>query len=321
MSPGPGHRRLAVTVVAGGEEAAGVAAGLARLLAPRGVALVGPPEAVGDGPHADGVLAVPARPATGYRTAGCECCSMRVDVLDALGLVVRRRRPPRHAVVVTPHDAVGVAQTVLSDPDLAAHLRLDAVVATCEGPALSTRIAAGGPLGTEEELATLAAADAVVVAGAHRLSPGGMGAVRRTLRSVSRAGQVLAPRGGTAVLSLVDRRAWRGRMASAPGAAVLPPPDGGPATVVVEAEGPLGADGVRAWLDRVVDDHAPGLLRLQGELCVAEHERAVDCVGMRSFVTTRRGRALPAAASHVSLVGWGLDGADLAAGLRSTASA
>jgi len=321
VSPGPGHGRLSVTVVAGGDEAAGVAAGLARLLAPRGVALVGPAEALGGGPHADGVLAVPARPATGYRTAGCECCSMRVDLLDALELVVRRRRPPRHAVVVTPHDAVGAAQTVLSDPDLAPYLVLDAVVATCEGPALSTRIAAGGPLGTEEELATLAVADAVVVAGGHRLSRGGMGAVRRTLRSVNRAGQVLAPRRGAALPTVVDRKAWRGRMASAPGAATLPAAEGGPATVVVRAEGPLGADGVRAWLDRVIDDHAPGLLRLQGELCVADHERAVDCLGMRSFVTTLPGRALPAAASHVSLVGWGLDGADLAAGLRSTATA
>lgn len=118
--------------------------------------------------------------------------------------------------------------------------------------------------------------------------------------------------------SLVDRRAWHGRMRSVHDP--RPSPDGAPATVVAQADGPLEAEGVRAWLDSVLDEHASRLLRLQGELCLAHRDSAVDCLGMRSVVVTQRGRRLGGTASQVTLVGWGLDRARLVSGLRSHAA-
>lgn len=309
---------VAVTVVAGGPEAAELAVDLAAFTAAQGVCLLGPHPAC-DGPAVEGVLAVPAEPATGYRTTGCECCSIRVDVVDGLLLSLRRRRRPRRALLVTHHDAVGVAQTLLTDPDLGGQAFLDAVIATCDGPAMATRLATGGRLGTEAELATLAMADAVVVARADRLRPAVVRRVRHAVRGVNRTGPVRAWVGGPAMLgSLVDRRAWHGRMTSVYDP--RPAPDDAPATVVVDADGPLEAEGVRAWLDGVLDDHASRLLRLQGELCLVDRESAVDCLGMRSILMTQRGRRLHSTASQVALVGWGLDRADLAAGLRSHAA-
>lgn len=309
---------VAVTVIAGGPEAAELAVELAAFTAAQGVCLIGPPRTC-DGPAVEGVLAVAAEAATGYRTTGCECCSMRVDVVDGLRLSLRRRRPPRRALLVTHHDAVGVAQTLVADPDLRGQAFLDAVIATCDGPAIATRLATGGRLGTEAELATLAMADAVVVARADRLRPAVVRRVRHAVRAVNRTGPVRARVGGPAMLgSLVDRRAWHGRMTSVHDP--RPAPDDAPATVVVDADGPLGAEGVRAWLDGVLDDHASGLLRLQGELCVVDRESAVDCLGMRSIVVTQRGRRLHGTASQVALVGWGLDRAHLAAGLRAHAA-
>lgn len=310
---------VALTVVAGGAEAGLLGHDLAAFAAPGGVFLIGPHQWCDTASGIQGVFSVPAEAATGYRTTGCECCSMRVDVVDGLRLSLRRRRRPRRVVVVTHHDAVGVAQTLLTDPDLAGQTFLDAVVATCDGPAMATRLATGGPLGTEAELATLSMADAVVVARAERLRPVVLRRVRHALRGVNRTGPVRAWVGGGAMLgSLVDRRAWHGRMSSVPDP--RPTPDGSPATLVVHADGPLKAEGVRTWLDGVLDDHGSQLLRLQGELCLADRDSAVDCIGLRSIVVTQRGKRLHATRSQVTLVGRGLDPAQLTAGLRSHAA-
>ena len=308
---------VAVTVVAGGPEAAELAHELAAFAAPGGVCFIGP-QGPTDALPVEGLLPAPAEAAIGYRTTGCECCSMRVDVIDGVRLALLRRRRPRRALVVTHHDAVGVAQTLLTDPDLRDEVFLDAVVATCDGPAMATRLATAGRLGTREELATLAMADAVVVARADRLRPTVLGRVRHALRCVNRSGPVRAWVGGPAVFgALVDRRAWHGRMREVHD--FRPAPDGAPATVVVGADRPLAAEGARAWLDEVADDHASQLLRLQGELCLVDRDTAVDCVGLRSVVVTQRGRKLHDTTSQVTLVGWGLDRERLAAGLRSRA--
>ena len=312
-----GSDRLTVTVVAGGAEAGGLATGLAACLAGDGVALVGPPDALASAPEAPGLVVVPVAPATGYRSAGCACCSVRADLVDALRLLLDRRHRPRRAVVVTHHDLVGATQTLLSDTELFRRITLDGVVASCDGSALSTRLATGGPLGTEGEMATLATADVVAILGRERLSDEGLHRVRSAVRRVNRIGPVVSPAAGAEPFrSFVGLRAWRGRLASTP----APPDlhqDGAPGTVVLEADGRLDAEGVRAWLDGVLDEHAPRLLRLQGELCVADHQRGVDCVGIRSFVTTTGGKALSAPSSHVSLVGRGLDADELLGGLRS----
>lgn len=312
-----GSDRLTVTVVAGGAEAGGLATGLAASLAGDGVALVGPPEALAQAVEVPGVVVVPVAPATGYRSVGCACCSVRADLVDALRMVLDRRNRPRRAVVVTHHDLVGATQTLLSDADLFRRITLDGVVASCDGSALSTRLATGGPLGTEEEMATLATADVVAIVGGDRLSGAGLQRVRSAVRRVNRTGPVVSPAAGAEPFrSFVGLCAWRGRLASRPAPTTVPR-DGAPSTVVLEVDGRLDAEGVRAWLDRVIDEHAPRLLRLQGELCVADHERGVDCVGIRSFVTTTGGRTLSAPASHLSLVGRELDADELLGGLRS----
>jgi G3E family GTPase len=266
---------------------------------------------------------------------------MRLDVVDGLLRAVRRARRPRRILLLAgPHDDVTtITYTLLSDADLARHVRLDGVVMALDAVAATTRVAGQGQLGARLELDALAVADVIVLGRTRELTSDGFGRLVAAVRSINLVGSVCAPGqsvGGHGHLDndrppddmVTGLDAWHGAPAVDARVSVLAPssPSGldGPATVVLRQTAPLDPDAVDEWLERLVDTHARRLLRMQGALSVVSVPERVCCHGVRSFAMSHSENADPATSrrheSLVLVVGRGLDVAELASGFAATRS-
>ena len=342
-----------LTIVAGGIE---LPALVAPLLAARpGALLIGPDQvveaamaelarlagtrggAVGPGMPA-GLRIEIVQPDVGERSAGCPCCRDRLDVVEAVMVHLRRRHRPTHVVVAVPGPAddgepsavcdgrssvTTVAHTVLSDPDLRRHVRLDAVVSSLDAVAAVTRLRTGGQLGGPVELERLAVADRLVVGRADQVADDAFVELVRPLRAVNRIAPVLAPAlGRVRPAQLLGVDAWHGAPTVTTADLDEPVPAGAPRTVVLEQQGTLDPGGVEEWLDEVIRRHAPRLQRLQGALSVDGRRHRMCCHGVGSYAMShpehedrpdrRTGSSL------VVLIGDGLPAAELAEQLAST---
>jgi G3E family GTPase len=296
------------------------------------------------GPSWDGPGSILIEADVAHRTPGCPCCAMRLDVVVGLLRAVRRARRPRRILLLAGpgDDLTTITYTLLSDADLARHVRLDGVVMALDAVATATRIAGAGPLGSSLEVDALAAADVIMLGRSRELTSDGFGRLVATLRSINLVGSVCAPsrsvgRGDARDDAVADRPvaglvteldAWHGAPAiDAQISALTPSFQGGregPATVVLRQHAPLDPEAVDAWLEQLVDTHARRLLRMQGALSVVSVPERVCCHGVRSFAMSHSENADPATSrrheSLVVVVGHGLDVAELADGFAATRS-
>jgi G3E family GTPase len=319
---GPGRRtstrRTPVTVVAGGAEAALLAArlggGLVTGTLPERVAVIaeGPaPEDVGD------LDWITVDALEGERTEGCPCCRSRLDLVRTLRQLVERPRPVDRAIVLVDaaRDTSTVTQTLLAEPEMQRLVDLDGVVATVDARAMSTRLAVGMPFGDELEFQRLAVADRVIVSRAIDVTDDALGRLMRSLRTVNRLGFIAAPSITPLDMGmLVDLRAWHGAPTLAVATMTEPMVAGDghlPVTVHCEVEGTLDPEAIDEWFDRVIAQHGARLLRLQGAVAVHGQEQRVCCRGVRSFAISHSEDEHPAGGrserSVVALVGYGLD--------------
>lgn len=261
---------------------------------------------------------------------------MRLDVVDGLLRAARQaRRPRRILLLADPHDDITTTTyTVLSDADLARHVRLDGVVVALDAVATATRIAGHGPLGSHLELDALAVADVIVLGRSRELTSDGFGRLVSALRDVNVVGAVCAPGQSTSVTDhpedamITGLDAWHGAPAiearSTAMASSGTAGSDGPATVVLRQSEPLDPDAVDEWLARLVDTHARRLLRMQGALSVTSVPERVCCHGVRSFAMSHSENADPVASrrheSLVLVIGHGLDVDELANGFAATRS-
>lgn len=314
-----------ITVVAGGAAAASV---IGAASAPAGVSVIAP-AALLDAPAGAGRIVTVADVAE--RSPGCPCCRSRLDLVDGLVRLARRRqRPDRIVVGLEPSDDVVTAlRTILAEPELARLVRLERVVVTVDAVALATRLASDLPFGDQLLLDRLAIADAVLVARSGDLGGASSERLLATLRTIARFGTVhplpQADRPGRAVCG-PDR--WHGSPDLEPNLELMPVrvDDGDvvPDTVVLEQAGALDSDGTDDWLNGIIARHGRRLLRLQGVLAVAGLPWRVCCRAVGSAAMshpelehppgTRPQRPGPAR-STVVITGRALDAADLAAGL------
>ena len=337
---------IPLTVVAGGAEMPSL---LPQLLGPRDdLALIAPErmpipatDVAGDlaRNHGAGRL-VTVVPDVGERAPGCPCCRLRLDLIDAVATLVRRRSRPSHIVVAVP-DVAGdpaassvttVAHTVLSDPDLRRWVRLDGVVTTLDAVPAVTRLRTGTAAFDPIDAERLAIADRVLVARADQVIDSSLIELRHLVEQHNRIGAVLAPAvERVAARQLMSIDAWHGApLVRAMAAPVVRPDDppvagvaGAPDLVVIEQHGVLDPGGVEEWLDEVLTQHAPRLLRLQGALAVDGAPGRVCCHGVGSYAMSHPEHEHPAGrrsdTSVVVLIGHGLPADELTAGLRATA--
>jgi G3E family GTPase len=316
-----------VTVIGGAD-----ANRLARKVREKGDCIVGPTW------NGHGSILIDADVA--HRTPGCICCAMRLDVVDGLLRATRRFHRPRRILLVAEagEDLTTITYTVLSDPDLARHVRLDGVVMALDAVASTTRLAGEGSVGSQLEIDALAVADLVVVDRSDELTSAGFDRLVTAVRAVNRVGVLWPPaprhrsgrrRGDDIPVAITKRLdAWHGAPAVDTVTTFRAPPSIGgsdtPATVVLRQSEPLDPGAVDEWLARLVDTHARRLLRMQGALAVVSSPERVCCHGVRSFAMSHSESAdPPQSRRHESLVlviGRGLDVAELAAGFAATRS-
>ena len=266
----------------------------------------------------------------GWRSAGCDCCRVRLDVVEGLYLLASRRSPPERVIVVLgPDDDISVAtQTLLSDPDMQRLFELDGVITTVDAVALSTRLGLDLPLASTNELERLAVADRILVVRGDEVTDDSLYRVLSTLRTVGQFGLCGVP----SVLpirieKLVDLHAWHGfpsaRLTTMTQPIVLECDVELPTTVTCAVEGTLDPDAVEAWLDEVVAVHAKHILRLQGAVSVFGQDCRVCFHGVRSYASShsevehhidRRSTK-----SLIAVVGYGLDVEAIQRGFQSLA--
>jgi G3E family GTPase len=326
---GASTRRTPVTVVAGGNEAALLAArlggGLVNGALPERVAVIAEspaPEDVGDLHW----LTIDAL--EGERTEGCPCCRSRLDLVRALRLLVERPRPVDRAIVLVDptRDTSTVTQTLLAEPEMQRLVDLDGVIATVDARAMATRLAVGMPFGDQLDFQRLAVADRVIISRAIDITDDALGRLLRTLRTVNRIGFIAVPSITPLDMGmLVDLRAWHGAPTLAAASLVEPMVAGDtqvPTTVHCEVDGTLDPDAIDEWFDRVIAQHGARLLRLQGAVSVAGQEQRVCCRGVRSFAISHSedDHAIDRRSdrSVVALVGYGLDAETLRDEFAST---
>ena len=258
--------------------------------------------------------AVVTAPDVASRTPGCECCQVRLDLIDAVRNAVLRRTPPRRLILVVDpppfalldtsvdHDAAGdvvtVVQTLQAESEVERLAHLDGLVVEVDACAASTRMASGVAGWSGQIESALAIADRIVVTGAAFLTQRGRLAVVHALNQLNRIGQINLPgTNGIAVFRLVDLDAWRRspslrdfsetRIVTAPawpgalrGAAESSAARVG--TIVMTRSCVLDPDATNAWLGRIIADSSTHLLRFQAALQVSSNEPRVCIRGSRS---------------------------------------
>lgn len=252
------------------------------------------------------------------RTPGCECCQVRVDLVDAIRHAVLRRSAPRRLIMVVDRatangrdracdddpasDVVTCIHTIQADSEIERLTRLDGLAVEVDARSASTRLACELRLWSEQTEAALAIADRIVVTGARQLTTSARTAVTHELRMVNRIGRIsLDNPTETGVDDLVDLDAWHRapqcgvgspRASSSRSERRTPAID----TVVLTRHGLLDPDATDAWLDRVVAAAPARLLRFQAALRVSTHEHRVCVRGSRSVMRSQSERD-PAAMS------------------------
>lgn len=314
-----------ITAVAGGAAAAGV---ISTVASSASVSVIAPAHLV-EGQSGWGQIVTVADIAE--RSPGCPCCRSRLDLVDGLVRLARRRQRPNRIIVgLDSFDDVGTAlRTILAEPELARLVRLERVVVTVDAVALATRLASDLPFGDQPLLDRLATADNVLVSRSADLSGASAERLWSTLRTIARFGIVQplpAPNGLRQIVFGRDR--WHGSPDLEPNPNPTPVRlDGNdvvPDTVVLEQPGTLDSDSTDDWLNGVISRHGRRLLRLQGVLAVAGLPWRVGCRAVGSASTShpehehRTGHPVSLLARQRSVVvitGLALDAADLASGL------
>jgi G3E family GTPase len=234
-----------------------------------------------------------------HRSPGCPCCAVRLDLIEHLGVLGRRRRPPARAVVVQApgSDVATAVTTVLDDPELARHCRLDGIVTCVPGPQVAATLAegVGGGWPSPRLLDAVMLADVVLVDGTERLTDDGARRVLAAVRNVNPHARVAA--GGTLdPRTAIDLRSWS---LHAPRARMLQRVDahsegnGTPAPtgpVVLRTDRPLAPRRLEGFFAELHGTTGARLLRVDAVLDIAGDDRRNVALGCRTVLRSQRGR-------------------------------
>lgn len=288
-------RRPAVTFVHGWTDS-GADALARRLAASAGGEVVVVVPGGAPQPTFAGVETVTTHESIGFRTRGCACCAQRIDLVDTLGRIARRRRPPAHIVVLElpGTDPATPVVTLLDDPDLARLVRLDAVLLAIDGPATTTAATGTPSPWPSDRLADAAMlADAVWISRGALLTPHGIQRATDAIQGLNPLAWVDAsttPR----LADALSHSSWS--PASTPSRlARLHTPFGAPGThpaggrnrtgsMTFAVDGLLDPDRLEEWLHALHGAAGARLLRIEAVLALADRDGPLHLSGCRTAV-------------------------------------
>ncbi|MEM1332441.1 MAG: GTP-binding protein, partial [Actinomycetota bacterium] len=209
---------------------------------------------------------------------GCICCTVRGDLIRILGNLMRRRDKFDQIVIETTGlaDPAPVAQTFFVDDELAAQLRLDAIVTVADAHHLIPHLDDDKPEGTENEaVEQLAFADRVVLNKVDLADEEGLTEVERRIREINALVPIVRTSYGNVDLdAILDVGAFDLQRVLADEPEFLDPDaehqhDLTVTSVGIEAAGELDMNRLNAWLTTLLRDKGVDIFRSKGILAVA----------------------------------------------------
>jgi G3E family GTPase len=125
---------------------------------------------------------------------GCICCTVRGDLIRILGALMRRREKFDHILIETTGlaDPAPVAQTFFMDDEIAAQLRLDAIVTLVDAAHVLQHLDEVKPEGVENEaVEQIAFADRVVLNKTDLADEETIGQVVRRIRAINNGVRII----------------------------------------------------------------------------------------------------------------------------------
>lgn len=297
---------LAITLVAGWYDGAAIRTG-------RGLARVGDASLLLPSGHADlevwGAGELLAEEEVAHRSPGCPCCAVRLDLIDRIGRLARRRHAPARLVVALApgSDLATAVVTLLEDPLLRRRCRLDGILTCIPGPRLAPSLAVLGEWPTAELLDAVLLADVVWVHDAAALTEQGRARVREAIRSVNPTART-SMAGTPPLHSTLDLHSWTPAAAMRRVASATSEVGGATGsrawtgTAVLASDRPLDPDRLGSFFRTLHGSAGARLLRVDAVLDVAGEEHQEVTVGCRTSLRSRRGNPWCTAKDRRSLV-------------------
>ena len=253
---------------------------------------------------------------------GCLCCTLRGDLSESLGRLLRERRRRwfrRRSFQRVLIEASGLAspgpavQTLLVDPDLAGELHLDGVLTLTHAAEIERQL-----VEHPEAAEQVGYADRLLLNHTDRADAETLAAAEAELRACNAEAEILrSVRAEVPVGELLDvgaRRHERWRLAAAEQPAAHVPHTSGVGTVALSCEAPLDIHRLKLWLTFVARRQGQDVMRLKGVLRCANHRAEVVVQGVYQWLELGPGEAEAPSVSTLVLIGRDLDRAELERG-------
>ena len=260
--------------------------------------------------------------------SGCICCVVRGDLIRTLRELLTRREGLDGVVIETTGLANPgpVIQTFLADPVIEAQARLDSVIAVVDAQHGAARLDAGGDAADQ-----VALADLVVLNKVERADD--IDALAARIRRINPLGQITRSDHGRVAPDVLIGRGGFDLDAVADRLPELPAEDldhdhshhidaTGITSVSLTADRPLDEDRVTDWLDALLAERGPDILRMKGVLGLAgvETQTVVQAVHMMMEAAETRPWPPGPRISRLVLIGRRLDQTELARGFLACAA-
>jgi G3E family GTPase len=156
----------------------------------------------------DDALVLDSREEVFEMNNGCICCTVRGDLIRILSALMRRRDRFDRIVIETTGlaDPAPVAQTFFMDDELAAQLRLDAIVTLVDAAHITAHLDEVKPDGVENEsVEQVAFADRIILNKTDLVSPEGLETVVGRIRAINSFAPILPARqAGVELAEILD---------------------------------------------------------------------------------------------------------------------
>ncbi|MFI9604858.1 CobW family GTP-binding protein [Streptomyces sp. NPDC052043] len=316
-SPEPPHERVPATVVTGLLDSGKTTLLNHILTENHGMKIAVIKNDFGDA-HIDEAHLLDAEGEIFEMTNGCICCTARGDLLRTLGALLRRREPFERILIEANAlaDPAPVARAFLMDDEIAAQLRLDAVVTLVDAAHVLQHLDEVPPEGAENEaVKQIAFADRIILNKTDLADDDTIVQVVRRIRALNAGVRIVpAEHARIARHEVLGVSAFDLERVLADDPSFLTETEHRHDTVItsvgIELEGELDEDRLNAWLDALLCTDGVDLFRSKGVLAVAGAPRQYVFQGMHALLDGTFGRdwrGNEVRRNRVVLTGRGLD--------------
>ncbi|MEU6352418.1 GTP-binding protein [Streptomyces sp. NPDC047072] len=256
---------------------------------------------------------------------GCICCTVRGDLIRILGALMRRRERFDRILIETTGlaDPAPVAQTFFMDDEIAAHLRLDAIVTLVDAAHVLQHLDEVKPEGVENEaVEQIAFADRVVLNKTDLADEATLAEVESRIRAINAPVQILRARNAAIDLQqILDVGAFDLDRVLKDDPAFLTETEHQHDTTVtsvgIEIDGEVDDRRLNAWLGTLLRTKGADIFRSKGILAIAGSSRQYVFQGVHMLLMGEQGaqwRTDEPRRNRLVFIGRNLDRAELERG-------